>query len=207
MKEFDSICPPIVKAGVPLVVIDQRVAKYDAACVISGNLRGGTAAGNYLTTAIGHGGRIVHIQAEEFLENARLRRDSFLTEVKRQGCTVVKTIHAESDRKKAYEQMKTFLKEGTPFQGLFAENDAMALGAVQALKEINYSPWPTIVGFDGVQEALDAIRHGTMAASVAQDPVSLGKTAFELALKIIQKKPYDKLTTIMPNLVTRQSLT
>ncbi|MGA3287436.1 MAG: sugar ABC transporter substrate-binding protein [Bacteroidota bacterium] len=206
MKTIDQICPIISEAGIPIVVIDQYVKANVTACIISGNLRGGTAAGKYFIDQLSKGGRIVHIQAEDF-ENAKMRRKSFINKVTQQkDFTIIKTMQADGNRNKAYEQVKSFLREGITFNGLFGENDAMALGAIQALKESQISPWPIVVGFDGVQEALDAIREGSMSATIAQDPVTMGKKAFEVALNIIQKKPYEELTTIMPNLVTRANL-
>jgi len=206
LKTIDQIGPITSEAGVPIIVIDQYIKANVTACIISGNLRGGTAAGKYFIDQLSKGGRIVHIQAEDF-ENARMRRKSFINKITQQrDFTIIKTIQADGNRNKAYEQIIAFLREGITFDGLFAENDAMALGAIHALKEKRFSPWPIVVGFDGVQEALDAIREGSLSATIAQDPVTMGKKAFEVALKIIQKNPYEELTTIMPNLVTRANL-
>jgi len=147
----------------------------------------------------------VHLESED-VQNIMLRRRSFLSEIERRELFVVKTLKAESDRKRAYEAMKTFLGEGIAFGGLFAENDAMALGAMQAVQHRRPEPWPVIVGYDGVLEALHAIRDGKMDATVSQNPEMLGQKSAEIAILILGKKPYETLTSVLPKLVTKENL-
>jgi ribose transport system substrate-binding protein len=69
--------------------------------------------------------------------------------------------------------------------GVFAENDEMALGAVQALgakagKEVK------VVGFDGTTDGLAAIKAGTLVASIAQQPAKLGQLAVEQIAKVLK---------------------
>jgi ribose transport system substrate-binding protein len=205
-KTITSVCRAICQSGVPVVAVDQNMTTYVTASIISGNLRGGAMAAMYLAERLATGKCVVHIQAEEGLENVVLRRNSFTNEINRRGLRVVKQLKADSSRLKAREQMKVFLSEGTGFDAVFAENDAMALGVTEALKESHFTPWPLIVGYDGIMEALEAIRDGRMEATVAQNPEALGEKAVELVSQIIRRQPFEELATVLPKMVTKDDL-
>jgi len=205
-RTIAAVCRSIRGGGIPIVAVDQNMTTDVTASVISGNMRGGTAAAQHLVQRLGIGKRLVHLQAEAGLENVALRRKSFLNEISRSGLRIVKEIQASSNRQKAFEGMRDFLREGTGFEGVFAENDAMALGAVDAMTDRNQSPWPPVVGFDGVPEAMDAIRAGRMDATIAQNPMALGEKSVETAFKIIRRQAFEELVTVLPKLVTKQDL-
>ncbi len=201
-----AACKAIRDSGIPIVAVDQNMTTDVTASVISGNMRGGTAAAQHLVQRLGIGKRLVHLQAETGLENVALRRKSFLNEISRSGLHIVREIQAFSNRQKAFEGMRAFLAEGTGFEGVFAENDAMALGAIDAMTDHRVSPWPPVVGFDGVPEALAAIRAGKMEATIAQNPAALGEKSVETVFKIIRRQMFEELTTVLPKLVTKQDL-
>ena len=206
MKSLASACRNILKEGTPIVSIDQNMSDNVSASVISANLKGGTMAGKYLADKLDKDKNVVHIQAEQHLENAKLRRTSFVNTAGQLGLKIVKTIQAESRQSLASEKMEKFILEKVSFGGIFAENDAMALGAVDVLKRNHYSPWPEIVGYDGVQEALDAIKAGQMSATIAQDPTALGEKALQVMVKVIKKQSFDNLTVLLPKLATKDQL-
>lgn len=205
-KTVAAICRAIHDSGVPIVAVDQNMSTDVTASVISGNLRGGTAAAQFLAERLGPGKRVVHLQAEEGLENVMLRRSSFTNEINRTGLKIVGQIQADSSRRKACEGMRAFLSEEAVFDAIFGENDAMALGAVDALADRKVLPWPVIVGFDGVREAIEAIRSGKMEATIAQKPEELGDKAMDTVFKIIRHRPFEELTTVLPNLITKEDL-
>jgi ABC-type sugar transport system substrate-binding protein len=205
-RTIAAACRAIRDSGIPIVAVDQNMTTDVTASVISGNLRGGMAAAQHLVQRLGPGKRVVHLQAEAGLENVVLRRNSFINEINRGGLRIVKEIQGFSSRPKAREGMRAFLSEGAGFDAVFGENDAMALGAVDALADRKFSPWPPIVGFDGVPEALDAIRAGRMEATVAQNPAGLGEKSVELAFRIIRRMPFEELTSVLPKLVTVKDL-
>ncbi|GDY53790.1 hypothetical protein SVIO_044130 [Streptomyces violaceusniger] len=79
--------------------------------------------------------------------------------------------------------MTTNLLQGHPgIDGIFAENDEMALGAVKALGS-KAGKSVAVVGFDGTPDGLKAVANGTLAATVAQQPKELGRMVVENAVK------------------------
>jgi ribose transport system substrate-binding protein len=205
MASVSPACRAISQAGIPVIGIDQTMTGSTNANVIAGNMKGGYLAAQHLAASLTAGKKVVHVQAED-LPNVALRRRSFEGEAERKGLQIIKTIQAESSRQKACEGMQRFLAEKRSFDGVFAENDAMALGVVDALDGAGYTPWPVIVGFDGVQEAIEAIRAGRMNATVAQNPGLLGERAAEIMMDVMAKKPVEITTSVLPMLITRRNV-
>ena len=101
---------------------------------------------------------------------------------------------ANFDRAAALDVTTNLLQANPGVSGVFAENDEMALGAVQALgakagKDVK------VVGFDGTTDGLAAIKAGTMVASIAQQPAKLGQLAVEQAAKALKG---DKVDATVP---------
>jgi len=205
MASVSEPCRAIGEAGIPVIAIDQTMTGSTTANVIAGNMKGGYLAAQQLAASLTAGKAIVHVQAEN-LPNVALRRRSFEGEAERKGLQIIKTIQAESSRQKACVGMQLFFAEKRSFDGVFAENDAMALGVIDALEGVGYSPWPVIVGFDGVHEAVEAIRAGRMHATVAQNPGLLGERAAEIMMDVIAKKPVEITTSVLPTLITRRNV-
>ena len=84
--------------------------------------------------------------------------------------------------------MENMLQANSAIQGVFAHNDEMALGAVEAVgnKKI------LVVGFDATDDAVAAVKAGKMAATVAQKPNLMGETAVETAIQILQGETVEK---------------
>jgi ribose transport system substrate-binding protein len=82
----------------------------------------------------------------------------------------------------------------------------MALGAVEAAREAGNLKDVTIVGFDAIEDALNAIEKGDMAATVAQQPDLLGKLSVEFAAQIIDGESVEKEQLIEVKLVTPENV-
>ena len=202
MNGIAALCRLILKSGVPILAIDQSLKPNVTGSIISGNMKGGMLAASYLADRLQVGSRVVHIKAEQDLQNVMLRSTSFDQEVTRRGLRIVERIQADSQRNVSYEKTAKFLREKKPFDAIFAENDNMALGAVRALKEAGHTPRPLIVGYDGIPEALEAIRNGSIDATIAQNPIALGQAAMEVFLLALRQSPFEAVTTVMPRLMT-----
>ena len=206
MKGISTACKAILNSGVPVISIDQNLKPNVTASVISGNMKGGIMAAAYLAERLESGSRVVQIRAEQHLPNVVLRGESFADEISRRGLLIVEQILAESNRSMALAKTAKLLDSNIMFDAIFAENDNMALGAVTALKDARRTPAPLVVGFDGIAEALEAIRNGSMDATVAQNPATLGQTAIDVLLLAMKGGTFQPVTTVMPRLTTRNDL-
>ena len=95
---------------------------------------------------------------------------------------------ANFNRSEGMSVMENMLQANPDIQGVFAHNDEMALGAVEAIggKEL------IVIGFDATDDALTAVSAGKMAATVAQKPDLMGATAVETAIKLIAGETVEK---------------
>ena len=112
---------------------------------------------------------------------------------------VVSSQTANFNRSEGMTVMENMLQSNSDIKGVFAHNDEMALGAVEAIgnKDI------VVVGFDSTDDAVAAIKKGKMAATVAQKPDLMGATAVETAIKIINGEAVEKSIPVEVELVTK----
>lgn len=95
--------------------------------------------------------------------------------------------------------MENMLQANADIQGVFAHNDEMALGAVEAVGNRDV----VVVGFDATDDALAEIEKGRMAATVAQKPDLMGETAVETALKLVNGESVEKEIPVEVELITK----
>lgn len=101
---------------------------------------------------------------------------------KNPGIKLVASDTAEWDRTKAFEKMKSFLVANPDVGGVWAANDNMALGALEALRAAGLAGKVLVTGCDGISEMLDAIAAGEAAATVLNDSFWQGGMGLALAL-------------------------
>jgi ribose transport system substrate-binding protein len=120
------------------------------------------------------------------------------------GVTVVASQTANWEQEKAYNVTQNVLGADASITGIFACNDVMALGAVQALKSLGRAD-VKVVGFDASDDARKAIRDGSMVGSVAQFPKEVGRMGVEAALDVLAgKHPPPEILT-KADVITRDS--
>ena len=96
---------------------------------------------------------------------------------------------ANFNRETARDSMARLLAQGKTFDAVFAHNDNMILGVLDALRRANSAKRPILVGFDAIPEALQALRDGDLSATVAQKPERMGALAVDLSLKALRNEP------------------
>ena len=97
--------------------------------------------------------------------------------------------------------MENMLQANPDIKCVFAHNDEMALGAIEAIgdKEI------IVAGFDATDDAVEAVKEGRMAATVAQQPDLMGATAVETAGKLIKGESVEKTLPVEVSLITKDN--
>ena len=99
---------------------------------------------------------------------------------------VVARRAAYFDRKKAQVTMLRLLKTGIQFDAVFAHNDNMILGVLDAMELAKYSPSRILVGFDAIREAVRAVKQGQLSATIAQRPQLMGGLAVQSAVRLLR---------------------
>ncbi|QQM43219.1 ABC transporter permease/substrate-binding protein [Streptomyces liliifuscus] len=195
------------KADIPVVGVDRGVNKAEtAALVASDNVEGGKLGAKALAEKLGGKGRIVILQGLAGTSASRERGAGFAEGLKAYpGIDVVAKQPADFDRTKGLDVMTNLLQAHPDVQGVFAENDEMALGAVKALGS-KAGKSVQVIGFDGTPDGLKAVKEGTMYASVAQQPKELGRIAVENALRAADDKEVEKTVKVPVKVVTAKNV-
>ncbi|MBA2950382.1 ABC transporter permease/substrate-binding protein [Streptomyces himalayensis] len=195
------------KADIPVIGVDRGVNKADtAALVASDNVAGGRLAAKTLAEKLGGTGEIVILQGQAGTSASRERGAGFAEGLKDYpGIKVVAKQPADFDRTKGLDVMTNMLQAHPDVDGVFAENDEMALGAIKALGG-KAGTSVAVVGFDGTPDGLKAVKAGTLYASVAQQPKELGRIAVENALKAAEGEKVSETVKVPVKVVTSENV-
>ena len=110
-------------------------------------------------------------------DTAKQRREGFLLAVKNMGYEITERT-ANWRRSEARTIVEAFSNAGQVPDAIFAANDEMAIGTIEALRQTNKS-LPPIIGFDATDEARALVKEGTLYATIAQAPRRMGERAAE----------------------------
>ena len=94
------------------------------------------------------------------------------------------------------------LQANPDIQAIFAQNDEMALGAIEASKSAGKQIF--IVGFDGTDDGIKAVENGTMAATIAQQPELMGQQGVEAAVKLAKGEKIEAKIAVPLKLVEKK---
>ena len=134
-------------------------------------------------------GPVAVIKVEPSAVYASRRGEGFKKTVTDHGFTVVAELSGRSQTEEGYSKMKNIMAGNADLVAVFCENDPMAVGAAQAVAESDKKGQILVIGFNADDVALASIKAGTMAATVAQSPESMGRITAELADQLIKKQP------------------
>jgi len=172
------------RAGVPVFTMDREIDSRDAAVsqIISDNYAGAQEVGEYFVQQVGEHGQYVELLGLVGDNNTWNRSRGFHSVVDRYpGLHMVAQQSADFDRSRALDIMESVLQAHPDIQAVFCGNDAMALGAYQALLGAGRAQTVKVFGFDGSQDAIAAIAEAKMSATAMQYPQVMAATAAEFA--------------------------
>lgn len=208
--DSDAVGPAVRganKQDIPVIAADRGVNKAKAATLVaSDNVAGGKLAAKTLAEKLGGKGKIVTLQGVAGTSASRERGKGFAEGIKEfPGIEVVASQPADFDRTKGLDVMTNLIQSNPGIDGVFAENDEMALGAVKALGS-KAGKSVSVVGFDGTPDGLKAVEAGTLYASVAQQPKELGRIAVQNAVKAARGKDVESMVKVPVKVVTEKNV-
>lgn len=176
-------------ANIPVFCMDREINATDAAVsqVLSDNYSGCQKLGQYFVKRVGEKGNYVEILGLVGDNNTTNRSKGFHSVVDQYpDLKMVAQQSGDFDRAKGLEVMTGMIQAHPDIDAVFCGNDAMAMGAVQALAAAGKGDNVLVFGFDGSDEAVKAVADGKMAATVMQYPKVMARTAAESADKYIK---------------------
>ena len=197
-------------AGIPVFCMDREIDSNDDAVsqILSDNYSGCVILGEYFVKKLNGKGKYVELLGIVGDNNTWNRSNGFHSVVDNyKDITMVARQSADFDRNKAMEVMESILQAYPDIQAVFCGNDAMAMGAYQAVLAAGKTNDILIFGFDGAQDVIEAIKEGKIAATGMQFPKTMAKKAAEFADEYIKgKRNFSQKVPVAVELVTPENV-
>lgn len=203
--DSDAIVNSVIdanEANIPVITVDRssnggEVLSY----IASDNIAGGKMAGEFIIEKLNGKGKVVELEGIAGTNAARERGEGFNESIKDSELEVVAKQTADFDRVKGLEVMENILQSQPEINAVFAHNDEMALGALEAIKASNRDI--IVVGFDATDDAVASVEAGDMAATVAQQPELIGEIGIETAVKVLKGEKVEENVPVELRLITK----
>jgi ribose transport system substrate-binding protein len=197
-------------AGVPVFCIDREINDNEAATsqILSDSYSGCVALGQYFIEVIGEEGQYVELLGLVGDNNTWNRSKGFHSVVDRySGLKMVAQQSADFDRTKALEVMESVLQSNPQIDAVFCGNDAMAMGAYQALVASGKADQVKVFGFDGADDVVRLIAEKRIVATGMQFPKTMARTAAEYADQWLKgKREFPQKVPVAVELVTQENV-
>lgn len=170
------------RAGIPCFLIDRAINEDGVAKaqIIADNDQGARIVAQEFVRALGpKGGDYVELLGRESDTNAQVRTAGFHAVLdQHKNLKRVAAQSANWSQSEAFQKTETILEAHGDIKGIISGNDTMALGALAALKSAHRTGI-TVVGFDGIPDAVASIRAGELTATAMQPAVEIARLAAE----------------------------
>ena len=212
-----EIIPAIVKANkanIPVLIVDTRVdvkllsesGGRVATFIGSDNIDGGRLAGKFIIEKLNGQGNVAILEGIPGHETNDARVSGFYEALKnKDGIKILTSQTANWERDQGFNVFQNILQAHPEVQALFACNDIMALGAVEAIAAAGRTGEIVVVGFDAIDDSRLAITENKMDGTIAQHPYEMGKLSVEHALKIINGKKIPLEIPVKIELITKEN--
>ncbi|KJZ15117.1 MAG: ribose ABC transporter substrate-binding protein RbsB [Marinomonas sp.] len=179
------------RSDIPVLTLDRGATRGDVVShIASDNVAGGAMAGKYIADKLGANVKVLQLEGIAGTSAARERGQGFMQAVDSSKMNLLASQPADFDRAKGLDVMENLLAANPNVEAVFAQNDEMALGALRAIKASGKDVM--IVGFDGTDDGIAAVKRGLLAATVAQQPGLIGSLGVATADKILKQETVAK---------------
>jgi len=194
-------------AGIPVVIMDTDINwPGKLSYVGADNKHAGRLAGEFIAKTLGGRGKVAVIRGILGVATHEDRLAGFRDGIAgASGINLAAVQPANSERALGMSVMENLLTTHPDLKAVFATNDQMALGAVEAIAAHNLNGKVLVVGVDATNEAVRAIADGRLAADVAMHPEELGKKSVEAAIQAAKGQPVAPKIDTGETLVTKEN--
>ena len=209
-NQLASVTPAINRAydqGIPVIVFERKTdsPKYTA-FVSADNYEIGRMMGEYVSMRLKGKGRVLEILGLKGSSPAAERHKGFTDALKGSDIEIVASLQSDWTEEKGYETVKNYTGSLEDIDLVFAHNDRSALGARRAFIEAKIIPLPLFCGIDGLPGkygGIQMVRDDILDASYIYP--TRGDQLLQLALDILDGKPYPKETVLTSAIVTSEN--
>lgn len=209
--EVEASSPAVklaMDANIPIINVNSETTAKPTAFIGSDDTESARIAMKYIAEKLGGKGNVIMIHG--FMgQAAQLKRDQGAKEVLKAnpGLKLLAEQSGEWDRAKGMSLTENWIQSfGPQINAIFAQNDEMGMGTVKALEAAGLKNKIIVVSIDAIPDALQAVKKGTLDATVFQNARQQGGTAIETAVKAAKKEAFEKEVLIPFQLVTKENV-
>ncbi len=209
--EVEASSPAVTKAlaaNIPIINVNSATSAKPTAFVGSDDVESGRIAMKFIAEKLGGKGNVFMMHG--FMgQAAQIQREQGAREILKQYPNLKLVAHqtGEWDRAKSMSLMENWIQSyGQDINAVFAQNDEMGMGAVNALTAAGMKDKVIVVSIDAIPDALQAVKKGTLDATVFQNAEQQGAKAIETAVKIAKGQAFEKEVLIPFQLVTKENV-
>jgi len=181
-------------AKIPVIAFDSGVdSDIPVTTASTDNKAAASLAADKMAELIGGEGEIAVVAHDQTSRTGIDRRDGFINRIKAAypKIKIVSVQYGSGDQLKSTEITKSILQAYPKLKGAFGTNEGSAIGVLNGVKEMKRKV--VIIGFDSGKQQQDAIRDGTMAGAITQNPVGIGYKTVEAAVKALKGETLPKV--------------
>ena len=202
-----------VNAGIPLVYVNRMPADRQlpprVSFVGSNETESGTLQMTEVCRLLGGKGDIVVLMGELTNQSARQRTQDIEDVIARPACRGIRIVDrqaADWKRTAAADLVTNWLSAGVRPAAVVANDDEMAIGAIQALRQAKLLGSTIVAGIDATADGLAEMKAGALRLTVFQNAAAQGRGALDTALKLVRHEPVPSFVWVPFELVTRDNL-
>ena len=209
--EVEASSPAVkvaMDAKIPIINVNSETTSKPTAFVGSDDVESARIAMKYINEKLGGKGNVIIIHGY-MGQAAQIKRDQGAKEILKAnpGLKLLAEQSGEWDRAKAMSLTENWIQSfGPKINAIFAQNDEMGMGAVKALEAAGLKNKIIVVSIDAIPDALQAVKKGTLDATVFQNAKEQGGKAIETAVKAAKKEAFEKDILIPFQLVTKENV-
>jgi len=181
-------------AKIPVVAFDSGVdSDIPVTTASTDNKAAAALAADKMAELIGKTGEVAVVAHDQTSRTGIDRVEGFVGRIKSTypNIKVVSVQYGGGDHLKSTEVTKSILQANPNLKGMFGANEGSAIGVVNGAKEMKRKL--VIIGYDSGKQQKDAIRDGTMAGAITQNPVGIGYKTVEAAVKALKGEKLPKV--------------
>ena len=182
-------------ANIPVVGFDSGVdSDIPVTTAATDNIAAAGEAAKKMAELIGDTGEVAIVAHDQTSRTGIDRVKGFTDEItaNHPNITIVDTQYGGGDQLKSTDLTKAIIQAHPNLKGVFGANEGSAIGVLNGVKESGSEGKVTVIGYDSGKQQMDAIRAGTEAGAITQDPIGIGYKCVESALKAINGETLPK---------------
>jgi ABC-type sugar transport system substrate-binding protein len=211
---LNTVLTMVSRKNLPIINIDELIPEEAAAAddikiatrIASNNVDAGRLQAQLVLASIPKGSDVAVIEGDPGTVSSSDRVRGFTKAAKEGGLNIIASQPAYWNRKKADELAATIISTAPNLRAIAVANDDMALGVIRAVQEARAAGKVVVVSVDGIPEALEAVKEGSLAGTVAQYPDAMAYLAIETMVRALKGEAVPETIDSPIKLITKENL-